>query len=663
MTLRIPLLLLLFFLASSLSAAEPVPTSRVTTTIGNRFLSIQVAHDRAWRSDQVTVPAKVSSTSVPHLTPATLRLQQGRLLPIAAHQGKTVSTDLQAAVTLATHPDEETAWGRLTRQVAVGLRADIDPETLWQQIGCQAVRELDWADAWIVEASGSDLLTAVELAETLRRHRSVRFAEVQIAWPWQRALTPDDPYFASDQWHINGDSPADMNVQSVWSSYTGAGVVIAIVDDGLQLDHPDLAANISAPHIDLNGNDTDPSPGPDDFHGVLVAGCAAAVGANEKGGLGVAPEAGLTGVRLIAAGFTDSENAEAFRHRLAPTAPTEPVSVSNNSWGTGDDGATIFSIGSLTKSALQRGVREGREGKGIVYVFASGNGNRDDASFDSSDYDIMQNQEEVLTIGALAPDDSIASYSEGGVNVFAVAPSGDSGRLKGIFATDRSGADGLVAERTVDGDTISGDYVLPDDDFPGDGVALDGTSFASPNAAGAIAILLEANPALTYRDVQHVLLQSMRRPAQTDSGWVRNSAGIHHHRRYGFGAIDVAAAVALAESWTPVRDLTPPATAGSGSVLLAIPDNNTGGVSHSIAVSSGTANMTIERVMLHVEIRHTWRGDLSYELTSPAGTTARIPFRTGDNNDNLDYIFCMLPFWGESPAGQWRLRVIDNQEN
>ena len=187
-------------------------------------------------------------------------------------------------------------------------------------------------------------------------------------------LIPNDPLF-SQQWHLRntgqsgGTAGEDIRVTTAWDRVRGSGVVIGIVDDGLQSTHPDLSGRyVSALSYDFNGNDSNPAPGAGDDHGTAVAGIAAATGNNGIGVSGVAPAASLAGLRLVAAATTDAQEAAGLTHRM------QDIDIYNNSWGPDDTGDNLEAPGPLTLAALKNGVENGRGGLGSIYVWAAGNG-------------------------------------------------------------------------------------------------------------------------------------------------------------------------------------------------------------------------------------------------------------------------------------------------
>jgi subtilisin family serine protease len=297
-----------------------------------------------------------------------------------------------------------------------------------------------------------------------------------------------DP-FLSRQWHLldRETEPAGANVLAAWPTTRGLGVVIGIVDDGLQTTHPDLQPNLSAPlSFDFVENDADPNPrlvgscNPallsdvlgEGCHGTAVGGLAAARGDNGLGVSGVAPRATLAGLRLLGrlgaatlpSPVGDAEEALAIGFR------TDAIHVKNFSFGPADDGATLERPGALAEAALQAAATQGRGGRGSVLVWAAGNG----GLADNCNFDGYASSRFVIAAGPLGDDAQPAPYAEPCSALFVVTPS--SGGFRNITTTDITG--------------------LPGYD-PGGGAFTDrfgGTSASAPIVSGVAALLVAANP-------------------------------------------------------------------------------------------------------------------------------------------------------------------------
>ena len=469
-------------------------------------------------------------------------------------------------------------------------------------------------------------------------------------------LTGDDPYLP-EQWHLentgqeSGTAGEDARVLTVWEQgLDGHGVTMAVVDDGLEIAHEDLVANVSVEgSLNYLDNSTDPTGGQ---HGTAVAGVMAAARNNRVGGAGVAPRAELVGYNVLQTGTVAD-----ITHALLRGFPQ--VAVSNNSWGPVDTTGELAGLDSQLSSALQFGVANGREGKGVVYVWAAGNGGEISGKIvDNSNYDGYANNPWVLPICAVGDKGARAYYSERGANLLVCAPSlGDSGH--GITTVDRSGANGYNTGTTV-GDYTNTNYTN----------SFGGTSSAAPLAAGVVALLLEANPNLTWRDVRAVLARSARKNDAANAEWTTNGAGLNINHNYGFGVVDATAAVALAQTWSPLPAERVYTTAQSAPTL-AIPDSPAAGISDTITVS-GSAIGSIEHITVILSVSdHTSWGDLNVNLVNVGtGTTSNLAEKhICVNLDALAVVLCQFSFsnWrfgslrhlGEAADGAWRLDITD----
>ena len=489
---------------------------------------------------------------------------------------------------------------------------------------------------------------ALDGAARLRGVAGVRSAEPLLARQQFRRFVPNDPLFSHQaanpgyQWHLRntgqngGTVGIDANVVPAWDSWKGAGVRIGIVDDGLEVTHPDLAPNVDTVNdYDFNDLDNDPSPGGADFHGTACAGVAGARGNNLLGGTGVAPEATLLGMRLIAAPTTEADEADAYTYRK------DIIAVKSNSWGPYDGGFGAGGPGLLGQAALLDAVTTGRGGLGTVFVWAAGNGNQ---SGDDSNYDGWAGSPYAMAVAAIDDTGKQAYYSEPGSNILVCAPS--SGGMQGITTTDRVGTMGYNAGGADD---------YPDADFTR---TFGGTSAATPVVSGVVALMLQANPALGYRDVQEILVRTAKQNDANDGGWKTNGAGFHFNVKYGAGLVDAAAATTMATNWTnlaAVQTFSIPAPA----LALEIPDGVPTGVAHTFSVAEADS-LRVEHITVHVNATHSYRGDLEWYLTSPSGLRVRLArARLNDSGADLDWTFMTTHFRGERSQGDWTLRVVD----
>ena len=444
-------------------------------------------------------------------------------------------------------------------------------------------------------------------------------------------LTPGDPFFGS-QWHLLDQSGrnGDINVTAVWDDYLGRGVVVGIVDTGIDYNHPDLASHYRH-DLDYDARDGDSdsyASALDDDHGTAVAGMIAG-SIDGSGTVGVAPESQITGFRV---GFGSGGNGQI----LTQMNNLASVDVANNSWGYTSafyddfDTATFAPI----EAALENAVSSGRGGLGTVINFAAGNSR---GSGDNVNYHNFENSPYTISVAATDESGNIAGFSTPGAAILVAAPGVD------VTTTDVRGSGGYAA----------GDYV-----------SIDGTSFASPTVAGVTALMLEANPQLGYRDVQEIMAYSARNPIAEDwqingaDNW--NGGGLSVSHDYGFGLVNAHAAIRLSETWTSQSTFANQDVFTSSSTPNQFFDNFSSAFD-SITVSD--SNLLIDHVEVDLRLSHTWIGDLNVYLTSPSGTISVLVDNPGfgwDSSDDIHFTLSSVQHWGESGDGTWSLSVTDD---
>jgi subtilisin family serine protease len=542
----------------------------------------------------------------------------------------------------------------LTRRVSAKLRPGTDAAQLAQEVGAAAVETMpfnrDLAVFRATEASG------LALAARLRQHSQVLQARVILARRLQGRALPNDPLFPQ-QWTLRnsgqsgGTAGADANVVPVWDAgRNGSGVVISVVDDGVESNHPDLAPRIRAgAGFDYRDNDASPEPEGNeganeqgepaaDSHGTAVAGVAAAAGNNGIGVTGAAYGADLVPVRLIGGHTGDDQEAKAIAHRL------DLVQVSNNSWGAEDNGKTIAAPGPLLAAAFEAGLAQGRGGRGTIYVWSAGNAG---TQGDNANNDGSANHPGTIAVGALTDLGTRADYSEPGACLIVSAPSGNDGsRTPGTFTTD------LLGDRGYNRRDVMAN--IEETDYTG---TFNGTSSAAPLVSGVVALVLQANPNLGWRDVQEVLIRSAAKTDPGNAGWFTNAAGLRFNHDFGAGRIDAAAATQLAQGWKNLGARLSDSAAKLTDDLPPIPD---GGGVFERTLSLGK-NLRVEHVLLTVELSHPARGELAIDLVSPGGTVSHLFVPHNDPNANLSHRFSSVFHWGENSRGDWRLRIRDAQ--
>lgn len=400
---------------------------------------------------------------------------------------------------------------------------------------------------------------AFEFARTLQESGMVRWAEPDFVRLLERMNT-NDPY-VRDQWALNntgsasqynGTPGADMDVFAAWGITTGSSSVrVAIIDEGVDMAHPDLAANIAAGY-DAMGLGSGGNPQGNDAHGTACAGIIAAVGNNATGVVGVAYNSRIVAVRVaygVGPYWATSDAILADGINWAWSSGS--ADVLSNSWGGGSPSMVL-------NTAIDNALQYGRGGRGASVLFSAGNGNsyvKYPASYNAT-----------IAVAATSmcdtrktPTSCDGEYwwgSDYGTNLDIAAPG-----VK-IYTTDISGAAGY---RT-------GDY-MP---------TFNGTSSACPNAAGVMALIYAVNPALTHAQARQILETTTEKvggytytnnvPGQPNGSWSTD---------LGYGRVNANQAVNQAITslcWTDTSpptivapsDLTLPTSPGQCSVDAAL---------------------------------------------------------------------------------------------
>lgn len=492
-----------------------------------------------------------------------------------------------------------------------------------------------------------------------------------------------------------GTIGADINLdETIAASITGTGIKIAVSDSGTEINHEDLRDRVisgasrnytlSSPWIG------DPTP-PDltDYtlaHGTAVAGLIAATGWNSLGSRGVAPTSLFAGFLYIGSNQTLSMTIDQSNGLF---------DIFNYSYGA--DSCEFSPIYTAHKDQIRWGTRNLRDGKGAIYVKAAGNEFEGDLGYCRSSYsgysyygnsnlEGMNSIPEILTVAALDANSYSSSYSSPGANLWVSAPGGEFGtNSPAMISTDFSGCTyGFSRTGSTQNSFEKGNAPNSGCNYTS---TMNGTSSATPVTSGSIALLLSANPNLSWRDVKYILAKTATQiqpniPAKNHPGgldlvghtyqqpWVRNGAGIYFHNWFGFGRVNVDAAVAMAKTYesqlgTYVETLNSTTSSApsawtytSGTLSQSIPDKSATGTSSTINVLH---NLQIESIEISLSLTHQDASDIGVELTSPSGTKSILMnINSSILETNLsDAHLLSNAFLDEMSAGNWTLKVID----
>ncbi|EOF7414818.1 S8 family serine peptidase [Salmonella enterica] len=468
------------------------------------------------------------------------------------------------------------------------------------------------------------------------------------------AEVPSDP-LVTQEWYLN-----DTNILPVWKDFTGKGVRIGQFEPGgefstapeiFDINHPDLIANVDPSWLRAE-KDSMSLPELVSDHATMVAGVMVA-GKNGTGGVGVAYGATLGGYYLS----NNGADLTGLGHMVN-------FDIANNSWGFANDFAmNNYPTGEVTTASsllsnAQYAATNGRGGLGTVIVAAGGNNRAKGGNAQGS---LTSNNRFSIEVGAINAQSDLstlqtgaAPFSNPGASLLVSAPGSNVVSTSHILETER-------------GSTFGSNYTT-----------MQGTSFAAPIVSGIVALMLEANPNLGYRDVQQILAISARRVKDASTIWNDNNShnwnngGMHISDDYGFGEVDARAAVRLAESWmeksTAENEQVVSASGNySGEVLLA---GST--ISSSVKINEG---VNVEHAEIDFDADVGRLGDVTLKLISPDGTESVLLNRQGkipagmpghgpDDTGSLHsgtfrYRFMSTHDFGENSAGNWTLSLSD----
>ncbi|KFQ32870.1 Proprotein convertase subtilisin/kexin type 4, partial [Mesitornis unicolor] len=480
-------------------------------------------------------------------------------------------------------------------------------------------------------------------------HRSTRQKALSRHWGWNMRLTkdpkvlwfeqqtlkrrtkrnvsvvPTDPWF-HEQWYMFAHVSASFCNRTPWQVTTSTAMT-PIPSPGTALGmRTDLFSMLV---LYFSGAQAVPPLTQDSSealsalrHGTRCAGSMAAVANNGICGAGVAYNAKVGGVRMLDGPITDMVEAQSLSLR------PQHIHIYSASWGPEDDGRTVDGPGVLATAALEGGATKGRGGLGSIFIWASGNGGM---NYDNCNCDGYVNSIYTLAVGSVLADGQRPWYSESCAAILTTTYSSRAMGQTQIVTTD-------LHHRCTDKHM--------------------GTSASAPLTAGMVALALEANPVLTWRDLQHLVVRTSKRAHLWADDWALNSVGrwVSHH--YGYGLLDAGLLVETAKAWTGTR----PQRKCSVKALYA--PRNIGSkltVSTAVSCSSRTKRiLSLEHVQVQLSLSYSRRGDLVIALTSPMGTTSTLvsmrPYDTSQQGYK-DWTFMSTHFWDENPNGTWTLQL------
>ncbi|CAL4163576.1 unnamed protein product, partial [Meganyctiphanes norvegica] len=348
-----------------------------------------------------------------------------------------------------------------------------------------------------------------------------------------------------------------------------------------------------------------------------------------------------TGVRIVDGRVTDVQEA------IALSRHNKLVDIFSASWGPTDDGTKVEGPGKLATQAFQEGITRGRDGNGTIFVWASGNGGifGDNCNLDGYTSSIF-----TLSVSSITDRGESTFYGEPCASTLAAVYVGGS-HIRG----ERQKRNIQVVVPELDGDCTE---------------HFQGTSAAAPLMAGIVALALEANPSLSWRDVQQLVVESSAptSDALKEKGWATNGIGKMFHLMQGYGAVNGGRLVELALNW---KNLPPQKTVVIPMFTEDMATNGSGwyNISHNVDMTGLPAEVAItslEHVVANVTLTTTKRQLWNVYIISPQGTTSQVlTYRPSDIRGTgfNDWPFMSVHFWGENPNGLWTVALRDESED
>jgi len=503
-----------------------------------------------------------------------------------------------------------------------------------------------------------------------------------------------DPLYAGSKWAFDM-----IDLEEVWETYglSGKGITIRINDSGVYVENKELEGRFD----DSDNSCTDYLP-TDSSHGTKVAGIMLGNADNDLCGVGIANQAKYSSCNIFpsnspfishkvqtfdisqnswgvnpckimdfgrsdtkvecpftykegdvcsecAADFNGNKNNESkspaciraiqnhcsyfYKEEEACSDFLELILVKDEETG---DYCNYDLISSFALVALKVAIDYGRGGKGIIFVFSSGN--EFEAGFDvnMAGYTISRY---TIAVGAVGKDGFHAHYSSPGALVFVSAPAGDYKDQGHLMTT------GIGDEKCDDSGT--------------------GTSFSAPVVSGVIALMLEANPDLSWRDVQGILAATSTTVMQDDEDKTQtiNAVGTWHSNWYGFGIVNALRAVEASMEWDLYSEELQLIRMSIDEDEELSDDEGNMFTSTIEVEKPADGYFIVESTAILVSLSHYNRGDLEIKLESPSGTVSvlhpgKIP-QVNQLEGDQNWKLVTVKNWGEDPTGQWKLHIRD----
>lgn len=358
---------------------------------------------------------------------------------------------------------------------APGITAQRARELL-ASVGMQEAQPMPFGgmeNSFRVYAGSVSGIRVLEMANHLAELSEVIYAEPNMVMTGHTASIPSDPLFV-DSWglHNTGQFPGavadiDIDAPEAWQVTSGdPSIIVVVIDVGVQHDHPDINQILGSDHTGIHSSpEGDGRPGHEcDIHGTAVAGVVSAIANNSIGTTGVAPNVKIASARAGVSGLSCSGQIVIESQWVVDAlawAESTGANVTNNS----------FYLDPAFISASLSSKFQDTYNNGIVHFAGAGNEPTEPVAYPA-------NLSSVNAVSSISWEGQLSPFSSFGPEIMFAAPGSQ------IRTTDRTGPIGWD---------------------PGDYVIADGTSFASPMAAGVAALILSVSPELPPANVEEIM--------------------------------------------------------------------------------------------------------------------------------------------------------------